>query len=159
MAFFATSTPLKAGQPAPDFVLSSQDGSPVGLRDFLGSWVVLYFYPKDNTRVCTIEARGFEKDLDRYRLAGATVLGISLDSPASHQKFCAKQGLTFKLLADTEKKVAAQYGCLNSLFGFQIAARNTFLIDPQGQIAHVWASVDAGRHSEQVLAALAAARA
>src|SRR5271154_7348627 len=100
----------QAGQPAPDFTLPSQDGSAVSLKDFRGKWVVLYFYPKDNTHGCTIEAHNFERDLEKYQQANAVIVGVSVDSTGSHQDFCAKQGLTFKLLADTEKKVSTEYG-------------------------------------------------
>lgn len=143
-----------AGQSAPEFSLPSQDGSVVGLKDFRGKWVVLYFYPKDNTHGCTIEAHNFQRDLDRYTQNNAVVVGVSVDSTGSHQDFCAKQGLTFKLLADTGKKVSAEYGSLRNLVAIKISARNTFLIDPDGKIARVWIGVDPGKHSDEVLAAL-----
>ena len=149
------SEPPQAGLLAPDFSLPSQDGSAVSLKDFRGKWVVLYFYPKDNTHGCTIEAHNFQRDLDQYVRENAVVVGVSVDSTGSHQEFCAKQGLTFKLLADTEKKVSAQYGSLRNLVAVKISARNTFLIDPEGKIAKVWIGVDPGKHSEEVLNALA----
>ena len=142
------------GQEAPDFSLPSQDGSQVGLKDFRGRWVILYFYPKDNTPGCTIEAHNFQRDLGQYQQLNAVIIGVSLDSTGSHKDFCAKQGLTFKLLADTEKKVSDQYGSLTNLVFLKIAARNTFLIDPQGKIVKVWTGVDPSKHSEEVLAAL-----
>lgn len=142
------------GQAAPDFTLPSQDGSAVSLHDFRGRWVVLYFYPKDGTTGCTIEAHNFERDIAKYDAAGAVILGVSVDSTGSHKEFCAQQGLTFKLLADTEKKVSAQYGSLHNFVVAKIAARNTFLIDPQGKIAKVWTGVSPSKHSEEVLAAL-----
>jgi peroxiredoxin Q/BCP len=142
------------GQKAPDFTLPSQDGSPVSLKDFRGKWVVLYFYPKDRTSGCTIEAHNFQRDQEKYRKANAVVLGVSVDSASSHQDFCAKQGLTFKLLADTQKKVSSDYGSLMNLVVTKIAARNTFLIDPEGKIAKVWTGVNPSKHSEEVLAAL-----
>ena len=144
----------QAGQSAPDFTLPSQDGTPVNLAGFRGKWVVLYFYPKDATYGCTIEAHNFQRDLAQYEHRNAVILGVSVDSAKSHQDFCAKQGLTFKLLADTEKKVSAEYGSLRNLLGFKIAARNTFLIDPAGKIAKVWTGVDPSSHSAEVLAAL-----
>jgi len=143
------------GQKAPEFTLPSQDGSPVSLKDFRGKWVVLYFYPKDNTPGCTIEAHNFQRDLSKFEHVHAVVLGVSLDSADSHKAFCTKQGLTFKLLADTDKKVAAQYGSLRNLLVVKIADRNTFLIDPQGKIAKVWTGVSPSGHSQEVLAALA----
>jgi len=146
--------PPRAGQPAPVFSLPSQDGSVVGLKDFRGKWVVLYFYPKDNTHGCTIEAHNFQRDLEKYTQNNAVIVGVSVDSTGSHQDFCAKQGLTFKLLADTEKRVSAEYGSLRNLVAIKISARNTFLIDPEGKIAKVWIGVDPGKHSEEVLAVL-----
>ena len=144
----------EAGQSAPDFALPSQDGSTVSLHDFHGRWVVLYFYPKDGTSGCTIEAHNFQRDLAQYDQAGAVILGVSVDSTGSHKEFCAQQGLTFKLLADTEKKVSAQYGSLHNFVAVKIAARNTFLIDPDGKIAKVWTGVSPQKHSEEVLSAL-----
>src|SRR5579872_891366 len=129
----------EVGQEAPDFTLPSQDGSQVSLKDFHGKWVVLYFYPKDMTAGCTIEAHNFQRDLAKYQAANAVILGVSVDSADSHKEFCAKESLTFKLLADTDKKVVDEYGCLRMPPG--IAMRNTFLIDPQGKIAKVWTGV------------------
>jgi peroxiredoxin Q/BCP len=154
VGLFAAEAIPQAGQPAPDFTLPSQDGSPVSLHDFKGKWVVLYFYPKDGTTGCTIEAHNFQRDLARYEQQRAVIVGVSVDSTGRHQEFCAKQGLTFKLLADTEKVVSRRYGSLTSLLGYKIAARNTFLVDPEGQIAKVWTGVEPGRHSTEVLAAL-----
>ena len=141
-------------QQAPAFTLPSQDGSNVSLSDFKGKWVVLYFYPKDGTPGCTIEAHNFQRDIAKYQSDGAVIVGVSVDSADSHKGFCAKQGLTFKLLADTEKKVSEEYGSLRNIVGIKIASRNTFLIDPNGKIAKVWTAVRPGEHSEQVLAAL-----
>jgi peroxiredoxin Q/BCP len=142
------------GQPAPDFTLPSQDGTPVSLKDFRGKWVVLYFYPKDMTPGCTIEAHNFQRDIDKYEQANAVILGVSVDNPGSHKEFCAQQGLTFKLLADSDKKVVDEYGSVMTYAGHTLAARNTFLIDPQGTIKKVWVKVDPKGHSEDVLAAL-----
>ena len=149
----AAPTP-QAGQQAPDFTLPSQDGSPVSLHDFRGKWVVLYFYPKDGTHGCTIEAHNFQRDIAKYEQANAVVVGVSVDSTGSHKEFCAQQGLTFKLLADTDKKVSAEYGSLMNLVATKIAKRNTFLIDPQGRITKVWTGVDPTPHSAQVLESL-----
>lgn len=150
----AASVP-EAGQNAPDFTLPSQDGSNVSLHDFRGQWVVLYFYPKDGTTGCTIEAHNFQRDIAKYQQEKAVILGVSVDSTGSHKEFCAQQGLTFKLLADTEKKVSAEYGSLHNFIAVKIAARNTFLIDPQGKIAKVWTGVSPSNHSAEVLTALA----
>ena len=143
----------EAGMQAPDVTLPSQDGSRVSLRDFRGKWVVLYFYPKDNTTGCTIEAHNFQRDLAKYEQTNAVIVGVSVDSADSHKDFCAKQGLTFKLLSDTDKKVVDEYG---SLRPNGMALRNTFLIAPDGKIAKVWTGVNPANHSEEVLAALAA---
>lgn len=144
----------QAGQLAPDFMLPSQDGSKISLHDFKGKWVVLYFYPKDGTPGCTIEAHNFQRDLPEYTKKGAVIVGVSVDSPGSHQDFCAKQGLTYKLLADTGNAVSRQYGSLTNLLGYKMSSRNTFLVNPEGRIAKVWTGVNPGRHSGEVLAAL-----
>jgi peroxiredoxin Q/BCP len=144
-----------AGQPAPDFTLPSQDGTPITLSSFRGKWVVLYFYPKDMTPGCTIEAHNFQRDLASYEAANAVILGVSVDTAASHKEFCTKESLTFRLLADPNHSVVAAYGSLGSFAGITIANRNTFLIDPQGRIARVWTKVEVHRHSGEVLAALA----
>src|ERR1700719_4651862 len=134
----AAVTVPQIGQQAPDVTLPSQDGSTVSLKDFRGKWVVLYFYPKDNTHGCTIEAHNFQRDIAKYEKANAVVVGVSVDSTSSHQEFCAKQGLTFKLLADSNKQVSRTYGSLTNLVVAKISARNTFLIDPQGRISKIW---------------------
>jgi thioredoxin-dependent peroxiredoxin len=152
-AVFAGSPPA-AGTVAPDFTLPSQDGSSLSLHDFRGKWVVLYFYPKDGTPGCTIEAHNFQRDQEQYIKRNAVVLGVSVDSTNSHKQFCSQQGLTFKLLADTEHKVSATYGSLMNFGVAKIAARNTFLIDPQGKIERVYTKVDPNKHSQEVLAAL-----
>jgi thioredoxin-dependent peroxiredoxin len=141
----------QVGQKAPGVTLPSQDGSNVSLKDFHGKWVVLYFYPKDNTPGCTIEAHNFQRDLAKYQEKNAVIVGVSVDSSASHQDFCTKQSLTFKLLADTDKKVVAEYGSLNER---GMATRNTFLIDPKGKIVKVWTGVKPQEHSDEVLAAI-----
>jgi peroxiredoxin Q/BCP len=150
-ALLAGSLP-ETGQQAPDFNLPSQDGTNHTLKDFKGKYVVLYFYPKDMTSGCTIEAHGFQNDLAKYDAAKAVVLGVSVDSVDSHKQFCAKDSLTFKLLADTEKKTTDAYGSLNER---GMASRNTFLIGPNGKIVKVWTAVKPQHHSEEVLAALA----
>src|SRR3954464_4798219 len=104
-AFSASETMPQVGQTAPDFTLPSQDGTDVSLKDFRGKYVVLYFYPKDNTPGCTVEAHNFQRDLAKYEQNNAVIVGVSVDSTGSHKDFCAKQGLTFRLLADTDKKV------------------------------------------------------
>ena len=145
-----------AGQVAPTFTLPSQDGSQIALDSFKGKWVVLYFYPKDQTPGCTVEAHNFQRDLAQFEAKNAVILGVSLDTPDSHKQFCTKEGLTFRLLADPEHTVVDQYGSLGSHGPMKIANRNTFLIDPQGKIVKVWTNVDPKVHSGEVLAAIPA---
>jgi thioredoxin-dependent peroxiredoxin len=144
----------QVGQMAPSFTLPSETGIDVSLDSLRGQWVVLYFYPADMTPGCTIEAHNFEQDLARYQSLNAQIVGISVQSVESHKKFCAKDGLTFTLLADTGKKVVAEYGSLGDYLGYKIAKRNTFLINPNGKIVKVWTKVDPAHHSQQILAAL-----
>jgi peroxiredoxin Q/BCP len=141
-----------AGTAAPDFTLSSQEGKQVSLKDFRGQWVVLYFYPKDMTQGCTIEAHNFQRDQAQYDAKKAAIVGVSADSIDSHVQFCTKENLTFKLLADPEKTVIGSYGSLAG--NGAVAARNTFLIDPQGVIRKVYTKVNPNPHSEEVLADL-----
>jgi thioredoxin-dependent peroxiredoxin len=150
-----TQTQPAAGQAAPEFTLPTSDGSQVSLKDFKGKWVVLYFYPKDMTSGCTMEAKNFQRDLAQYDKTGAVILGVSVDSPDSHKEFCSKEGLTFKLLADPGGKVSSQYGSTMQYQGATMAARNTFLINPDGKIAKVYTGVKPAEHSEQVLKDLA----
>jgi peroxiredoxin Q/BCP len=144
------------GQLAPTFTLPSQDGTPISLDSFRGKWVVLYFYPKDMTSGCTIEAHNFQRDQAKFDATDTVILGVSVDTPDSHRKFCTKEGLTFRLLADPEHKVVDAYGSLGSFVGIKIANRNTFLIDPAGKIAKVWTKVEVQHHSEEVLSAISA---
>jgi len=143
------------GQSAPTFTLPSQDGSQISLDSFHGKWVVLYFYPKDMTKGCTIEAHNFQRDQAKYDADNAVILGVSVDTPDSHKEFCTKEGLTFRLLADPAHKVVDQYGSLGHFGEMTIAMRNTFLIDPSGKIVKEWTKVDPSVHSEEVLAAIA----
>jgi len=143
-----------AGTPAPDFSLTSQDGDAVSLNDYRGKWVALYFYPKDLTPGCTLEAHNFQRDQAEYVRRNAIVLGVSVDSADSHKRFCSKEGLNFKLLADASHEVSKQYGSLINFGVTQISARNTFLIDPEGRIAKVFAGVNPVRHSAEVLSAI-----
>ena len=142
------------GTPAPDFTLNSQEGTPVSLHEFRGKWVVLYFYPKDFTSGCTTEAHNFQRDLSQYQQKGAVILGVSVDTTDSHQKFCTKEGLNFKLLADTDHKVSEQYGSVMNLGVKKLSARHTFLINPDGVIVKEYMDVDPSKHSDEVLAAL-----
>ena len=148
---------LEAGATAPNFSLQSQEEKPVALSDFKGKWVVLYFYPKDMTAGCTIEAHNFQRDLPKYDALHAVILGVSLDTVESHKTFCTKDSLTFKLLADPEHKVIDAYGVHISGIGpIKFANRDTYLISPEGKVAKVWTGVNPSTHSADVLAELAA---
>jgi thioredoxin-dependent peroxiredoxin len=142
------------GQDAPTFTLPSQDGSPISLDQYRGKWVVLYFYPKDMTTGCTIEAHKFQDALPQFEAKNAVILGVSVDSVDSHKQFCTKDSLTFHLLADPDHKVVGAYGSLGGMPAMVMASRNTFLIDPQGKIAKVWVKVVPANAASDVLAAI-----
>jgi thioredoxin-dependent peroxiredoxin len=142
------------GTEAPDFTLNSQDAKPVSLHDFRDKWVVLYFYPKDMTPGCTIEAHNFQRDLAKYEAKNAIILGVSVQNEKSHQEFCAKESLNFKLLADTKQEVSERYDSITNYGVMKLSARHTFLIDPTGKVRKVWTDVDVKKHSDEVLAAL-----
>jgi peroxiredoxin Q/BCP len=142
------------GQVAPIFTLPSQDGTPISLSQYKGKWVVLYFYPRDMTPGCTIEAHKFQDALSQFEAKNAVILGVSVDSADSHKQFCAKDGLTFHLLSDPGHKVVELYGALGSFGNVVIANRNTFLIDPQGVIKQVWVKVNPADAASEVLAAI-----
>ena len=150
----ATGLP-EVGKAAPEFSLKSNEGTVVNLKDYKGKWVVLYFYPKDFTSGCTIQAKNFQRDLAAYEKANTVILGVSVDSAESHKSFCEKEGLNFKLLADTDIKVSTAYGSVMEYNGNKLSARNTFVIDPQGKLVKVFPAVKVQKHSEEVLAALA----
>jgi peroxiredoxin Q/BCP len=143
-----------SGTPAPNFTLNTQDGKPLSLHDLRGKWVVLYFYPKDFTSGCTKEAHNFQRDLRQFEQKNAIILGVSGQNEDSHQKFCTKEGLTFKLLADTKYEASAAYGSLLNLGVAKLSARHTFLIDPAGVIRKTYLNVNAEKHSAEVLADL-----
>lgn len=150
----------KAGKPAPDFELPDHDGKPVRLSQLRGRSVVLYFYPRDDTPGCTVEACAFRDDESAYQKAGAVVLGISPDPPDSHSRFRSKFGLPFPLLADEGKKVSRLYGVWGKkkMMGreYMGVRRTTFVIGPDGVIRRVFEGVRPDGHSREVLEALAA---
>jgi thioredoxin-dependent peroxiredoxin len=146
--------PPTTGTQAPGFTLPNQEGAQVSLDQYRGKWVVLYFYPKDFTSGCTIEAHNFQRDIDKYTQKNAVILGVSVDNVDSHKGFCTKEGLNFKLLADPDHKVVQEYGSVMDYQGMTLAARNTFLIDPNGVIRKVYLKVSPQGHSDEVLADL-----
>jgi thioredoxin-dependent peroxiredoxin len=150
----APATMPEVGKAAPKFTLPSQDGTPVSLKDFKGKWVVLYFYPKDMTTGCTIEAHKFQDALPQFEAKHAVILGVSVDTKESHQQFCTKDSLTFRLLSDTDHSVVSAYGSVAEFRGNTMAARNTFLINPKGKIVKVWTKVNPSSAASDVLAAL-----
>ena len=146
--------PPAEGSAAPAFTLPSQEGAQVSLDQFKGKWVVLYFYPKDFTSGCTVEAHNFQRDLAQYEAKNAVIVGVSMQDENSHQQFCTKEGLSFKLLADTKSDVSSQYDSVMNMGVAKLSARHTFLIDPKGKVEKVWLDVKPPNHSEEVLAAL-----
>jgi peroxiredoxin Q/BCP len=142
-------------KPAPDFILTDQYGQLHSLSDYRGSWVVLYFYPKDDTPGCTKEARSFQGVRELFAAKGAVVLGVSADSSASHKKFAEKYGLTFVLLSDPEKTVIRAYGAWGPKRSMgkehEGILRSTFLIAPTGEIAREYLGVTPAEHGQEVL--------
>lgn len=153
----AQQTP-QAGSPAPAFTLPDSQGKLRQLADWRGQWLVLYFYPKDDTPGCTREAINFRDRLGEFAALKAQVVGVSLDDGASHQAFAEKQRLPFPLLADAGGQVAQRYGTLTNLGFMKFAKRHTFLIDPEGRVAKAYLKVDADTHADEVIADLKALR-
>ena len=145
---------LKIGDTAPDFCLPDKDNKEVCLKDFKNKYIIVYFYPKDNTPGCTTEAIGFTGILPDLQKLDANVVGISPDSPESHSKFAEKKNLKVSLLSDPEKEVLKKYGAwgLKKFRGktYMGVIRSTFLVDPKGKIAHVWPKVSVKGHAEEV---------
>jgi peroxiredoxin Q/BCP len=151
------------GSTAPNFTLPNQENQPISLAEYKGKWVVLYFYPKDQTSGCSLEAHNFQRDLPKYEAANAVVLGVSMDTVESHKTWCTKDGFSFKMLADPEHKVVDEYGVPVKTFTtpngpITIAMRDTFLISPDGKIVKEWEVKDIQNHSSEVLAAIQAAK-
>jgi peroxiredoxin Q/BCP len=145
---------ISVGSEAPGFCLPDQDGETVCLDSFRGRWVVLYFYPKDNTKACTLEALDFTLNKAEFEKMGAVVLGVSPDSVKSHQSFCQKHDLTITLLSDPEHEALEKYEVwqLKKMYGreYHGVVRSTFLIDPDGRLAHEWRKVRVKGHVEAV---------
>lgn len=147
---------VAVGDMAPEFELSDQEGQLHSLEDYRDQWVVLYFYPKDQTPGCTTEACAFRDQIFEFRALNAQVLGVSLDNVESHAKFAEKHSLPFPLLADTTGSTAEAYGVKTRMFGMELAKRQTFLIAPDGRIAKHYRSVKPDAHAAEVLADLKA---
>ncbi len=151
---------LETGQMAPDFTLPDQDGRPFTLSSLRGGYVVLYFYPKDNTSGCTKEACSLNGELDAFKGLGARIVGVSADGSESHQRFIARYSLGFTLLSDGDHEVMKAYGAYGekTMYGRKTVGviRSTFLIDPEGRIARIWRKVNTATHGQDVRAALEA---
>lgn len=144
--------------PAPEFRLNDHEGNEVSLEEFRGQWLVLYFYPKDFTSGCTIEARGFQRDLAKYEELDAAIVGVSVDDVDSHKRFCEAEGLEFTLLSDPDAVVSTAYGAVIEHEGKTYSARKTFVIDPAGRLVRVFERISPSGHSEEVLETLAKLR-
>ncbi len=155
-AFWPRPERLQVGEPAPGFDLVDSSGQAHRLQDYLGQWVLLYFYPKDDTPVCTKEACRFRDDYPALQAQGVQVLGVSLDDRDSHRAFQEKFHLPFPLLSDVKGVAAQAYDTLFTLGPLRFARRQSFLIDPQGRLRKIYRSVDADVHAEQVLGDLEA---
>jgi peroxiredoxin Q/BCP len=142
---------LKNNTKAPNFVVSSTSNEKYSLKDSLGKYVVLYFYPKDDTPGCTTQACDFRDAVERIIASRSTVFGVSLDSVESHKRFAEKNNLQFSLLSDQGGSVSKAYDSLNNFISFKSSKRNTFIIDPEGKIAKIYLSVKPSTHSQMVL--------
>ena len=146
---------LEAGDKAPKFAIPNQDGNMIKLDDLLGKWSVIYFYPRDDTPGCTIEAKEFTELSSKFEEQGATIYGVSPDTEAKHCKFIEKHGLKVELLADTESTMLADYGVWQEkqMYGktYMGVVRTTYLVNPDGNIAEAWTKVKAKGHAEAVL--------
>ena len=148
---FASLAQIKVGSKAPNFNLSDQNSIQHQLSDYEGSWVILYFYPKDDTPGCTTQACDFRDAVKRIIASKSNVFGVSLDSVESHKRFADKNNLPFSLLSDESGEVSEAYDSLNNFMSFKSAKRNTFIIDPDGKVAKIYLSVKPSTHSQMVL--------
>ncbi len=146
----APNTP-KLGSKAPDFNLPNAKGELVSLNSFSGNWIVLYFYPRDDSPVCTKQACAFRDDFHKLEKLGAKVVGVSIDDGKSHADFAEKYSLPFPLLSDKDGLVASKYGALTNLLVTKMAKRYTFLIDPHGVLRKTYLTVDTSKHSQQII--------
>jgi len=142
---------LEVGDKAPNFILNDQNNEAHQLSDYEGRWVILYFYPKDDTPGCTTQACDFRDAVKRIIASRSVVFGLSLDSVESHKRFSDKNNLPFSLLSDEEGVAAKSYDSLNNFMGYKSAKRNTFIIDPEGFLSKIYLSVDPKTHSQMVL--------
>ena len=142
---------LEVGDKAPNFILNDQNNQAHQLSDYEGRWVILYFYPKDDTPGCTTQACDFRDAVKRIIASRSVVFGLSLDSVESHKRFSDKNNLPFSLLSDEEGVAAKSYDSLNNFMGYKSAKRNTFIIDPDGFLSKIYLSVDPKTHSQMVL--------
>lgn len=142
---------IKVGSKAPNFTLSDQNSIQHQLSDYEGSWVILYFYPKDDTPGCTTQACDFRDAVKRIIASKSNVFGVSLDIVESHKRFADKNNLPFSLLSDESGEVSEAYDSLNNFMSFKSAKRNTFIIDPDGKVAKIYLSVKPSTHSQMVL--------
>ena len=151
--FSKSSTDQKqwVGQPAPEFRLQDQNGIWHELKDFRGKWLVLYFYPKDDSPGCTQEDNRFKALSSQFTQSNAVVMGVSLDDVASHKKFSDKLGLTFPILADSDHQLAEKFGIVRNMGIMKIAKRESFLIDPKGTVVYHYTSVNTQTHADEVL--------
>lgn len=149
-------TPPPEGSPAPGFKLQDQNGEWHDLQDYRGTWLAMYFYPKDGTPGCTTEACNFRDNIYAFKAIGASVVGLSLDDVDSHKKFSTEYKLPFTLLADVGGHTAEAYGVLTDYQAMQIASRQSFIINPEGIIVKHYADVDPDTHTDQVLTDLKA---
>jgi peroxiredoxin Q/BCP len=142
---------LSVGNQAPNFILNDQNNITHNLSDYRGSWVILYFYPKDDTPGCTTQACDFRDAVEKIIASRSTVFGVSLDSVESHKRFADKNNLPFSLLSDEGGVVSKAYDSLSNFISFKASKRNTFIIDPEGNIAKIYLSVKPSTHSQMVL--------
>jgi len=152
----AAAVPVTVGEPPPDFRLPDQHGKTHSLADYRGRWLVIYFYPKDDTPGCTTEACAFRDDVYQLRRMNVALLGVSTDDVNSHKEFAEKYHLPFSLLSDKDGSVAGAYGSLTKIGPLKFAKRHSFIIDPDGRVAKIYRSVDAKTHSRQIIADLQA---